>query len=334
MMRRAARKGRAVGSRLAIKAVTLAALAWLATGPPAAAANDPCVRPASADERAICADPALAAMRRALDRRVAKALELSLDPSAFRAGQAAWVSGLALSAPTRALLEKTYADRLTALDEMTARSGAKDALLTPVAEVRDHCLAVLTVADAACKPVEFGEIGAVDGRAFAYARYEYAPNDFEFPRYTRIVAFERVGSTRLRAVVSPDASPADAFDKPAILRSRDRVLLHIPCVESGAAPANCERLFLWRAGAWRAVDATSWLDDLRRRTPEGYSAIKGIFPDYLALKASTPLWKDSDDVDCPSGPRVEIALKWRGDQIALAGLRSLRAGPCAKAPSR
>ena len=232
---------------------------------------------------------------------------------------------------TLELRTKAYAERLGALDEMIARLGARVALLMSLADVKDRCLSALIAPAAACKVIEFGEIGTVDGRAFAYARYEYAPNDFEFPRYTRVVAFEHVGSTGLRAVVSPDANPADTFDKPRILRGRDRVLLHFPCVESGTAPANCERLFRWAASRWRPVDATSWLEDLRRRAPQGYSAIKGIFPDYLALKASTPLWSDSDDVDCPSGPRVEIGLKWRDDRIALASLRAQPAGRCGQA---
>jgi hypothetical protein len=228
-------------------------------------------------QRTICADPAFAKLRSALDERFATALGLSLDPGAFRAGQSVWLGGLAFLAPTLELRAKAYAERLGALNEMIARLGAKDALLAPVAEVEDHCLSALTVPDAACEMIEFGEIGTVDGRAFAYARYEYAPSDFEFPRFTRIVAFEHVGSTGLRAAVSPDANPADTFDKPRIFRGRDRVLLDIPCVESGTAPANCERLFLRRADGWRPADATSWLEGLRRRMPRGYGAIKGFF---------------------------------------------------------
>ena len=153
-------------------------------------------------------------MRGALDRRFATALGLSLDPGAFRVGQAAWLGGLSFSAPTLELRTKAYAERLGALDEMIARLGARVALLMSLADVKDRCLSALIAPAAACKVIEFGEIGTVDGRAFAYARYEYAPNDFEFPRYTRVVAFEHVGSTGLRAVVSPDANPADTFDKP------------------------------------------------------------------------------------------------------------------------
>ncbi len=75
---------------------------------------------------------------------------------------------------------------------------------------------------------------------------------------------------------------------------------------------------------------TSWLEELANRAPAGFSAIKGIYPDYLTLKASTPLWLDSDDIDCPSGKRADLALAWRGDRIALDGMRLEMTGECGK----
>jgi hypothetical protein len=129
---------------------------------------------------------------------------------------------------------------------------------------------------------------------------------------------------------SPGANPARTYEKPRVLRVDGRILLHISGVESGTGLANSERLFVWRGDGWRDVDVTSWLEELERRAPPGFSAVKAIFPDYVTLKASTPLWLDSDDVDCPSGKRADLTLAWRSDRIALDSVRLQAAGECGK----
>jgi hypothetical protein len=48
------------------------------------------------------------------------------------------------------------------------------------------------------------------------------------------------------------------------------------------------------------------------------------------LKASTPLWLDSDDIDCPSGKRADLTLGWQGERIALKDIRLAAAAPCGK----
>ena len=79
---------------------------------------------------------------------------------------------------------------------------------------------------------------------------------------------------------------------------------------------------------WRDVDTTSWLATLQQRLPNGLGAWKGIFPDYKAMTATTPLWRESDGNCCPtSGKEAVIALGWAGDRITFASVRLRRAKP-------
>jgi uncharacterized protein len=316
------------------KSGALAAFVWLAVQAPGAeaiAVSFECSRLTTSVERMICADPKLSAMDRARGRRFEAALALSLDPAALRADEKLWLAGSRDPETTREGLTKTYTAHLGALDRTVAQLRAKDAMRTvDAAEAKDRCLSALAGPEATCKVTEFAEIGAVEGHSFAYARYAYAPKEIGFPDYTRIVVFEHREPGGFSAVFSPGANPARTYEKPRVLRVDGRILLHISGVESGTGLANSERLFVWRGDGWRDVDVTSWLEELERRAPPGFSAVKGIFPDYVTLKASTPLWLDSDDVNCPSGKRADLTLAWRSDRIALDSVRLQAAGECGK----
>jgi hypothetical protein len=207
-------------------------------------------------------------------------------------------------------------------------NGAKDTVAT--ADAQTTCLPALDAdtAGEACSVAEYGEIGAVDGHRFDYALYQYRTPGGGAPDRTRIVVFEAVTPDMMRAVIAPEGDPAIGYDKPRLLRGGGRVLLHIPASESGTGNFNRGRLFVWRAGQWRDVDTTAWLDDLAHRLPAGYGAWKGIYPDYVALKASTPLWRKGDGNACPSGGRADLVLGWRGDRIVLRNVRLRKAAEC------
>jgi hypothetical protein len=207
-------------------------------------------------------------------------------------------------------------------------SGEKP--VVSVVEAETGCIAALDDGDGGgtCGVAEFGEIGAVEGRRFHYAVYQYQnPRNSVLDR-TRVVVFEAVAPGMMRAVIAPEGDPAIGYDKPRLLRSADRVLLHIPASESGTGNFNRERLFVWRADQWRDVDTTAWLDDLVRRLPAGYGAWKGIYPDYVVLRASTPLWRKGDGNACPTGGRADLLLGWRGDRIVLRDVRLRKAAEC------
>ena len=170
-----------------------------------------------------------------------------------------------------------------------------------------------------CKPVSFTGLGTVGGHDFAVSIYRYVDKD-NIVTAGRAVVFQRV------APPSPDGAlavlfKADAdgayFDTPRLVKSPAGMLLQLRAHESGTGNFNRERLYLWRGGAWREVDAESWLDELARRLPKGLAARKGIFPDYATMTAQTPLWKNGDGNAGPSGDRADIALTWVGDRIAV-----------------
>jgi len=176
-----------------MKSGALAAVVWLAVQAPGAdaiAASFACSRLTTSVERMICADPKLSAMDRALGQRFDETLALSLDPAALRADEKLWLAGSRDPETTREGLTKTYTAHLAALEQSIAQLRAKDATRTVnAAEARDRCLPALADPEATCEVAEFAEIGTVEGHAFAYARYGYAPKEIGFPAYTRIVVF-------------------------------------------------------------------------------------------------------------------------------------------------
>jgi hypothetical protein len=112
------------------------------------------------------------------------------------------------------------------------------------------------------------------------------------------------------------------------LHAGDHALLHLPAYKSGTGNFNRERLFVWRADHWIDVDVATWLNELARRLPAGLAVWKGVFPDYAALKACTPVWRKSDGNCCPTGGGAYVTLAWKDDRIALAGVRLQHSGEC------
>ena len=198
-----------------------------------------------------------------------------------------------------------------------------------VGDARASCIAGLEDdAGESCTVSEFGDIGAVDGHPFHYAVHQYRNEGNRVLDRTRVMVFEVAPAGMMRAVAATESDPAVSYDKPRLLRSSGRVLLHIPGSESGTGNFNRERLFVWRDGQWGDVDTTGWLDELARRLPKGYGAWKGIYPDYVRMKASTPLWREGDGNACGSGGRADLVLGWQADRIVLRGIQRRKAGEC------
>jgi hypothetical protein len=200
-----------------------------------------------------------------------------------------------------------------------------------VSEAKARCAPALVRPGQACEVGEFGRVGTVAGHGFSYARYDFkpAPDDPYYPlAFPRVVIFERLTSGMLLPILISGDDAAFWYDKPKILRSAGRVLLHIPATESGTGNFNREILYVWVKDGWRDVDVTSWLDDLKRRLPQGLGVLQGIYPDYATMKAETPLWRDNDGGNCPNGGRASIDLQWHGDLIAVRSFRIEKAGEC------
>lgn len=170
-----------------------------------------------------------------------------------------------------------------------------------------------------CTVKTFGDVGAVDGRAFLYAIYAIATTREGVATETRAVVFERRSDGKLRLRLAPDGDNV-TFGKPEILRTGSRTLLHIPGSESGTGNFNHEALYLWRDGRWTDVDTDSWPKTLEKRLPAGLGAWKGIFPNYKTLTAFTPLWRKGDSNACPTGGTADIGLAWSQDAIILSSV--------------
>lgn len=296
--------------------MTIVAFAMLA-GAPAEGASFDCKRAATAHERAICADAKLSALDDELARQYSEALSLSLDPAETRSDQSRWLRRVRdLGKPEE--IATAYTARLQTLGivlaplrEIAAKREVRES------DVRAGCLAAFAepIVDAPCRIEKFGELGTLDGHSFVYALYGFATAGGA-PMGARVLIFERLDADRLRILLVPE-NDGGPFEPPQLLRTRAGVLLHIPGHESATGNFNRERLFIWRQRQWRDVDTNSWLDTLQRRLPNGLNAMKGIYPDYASLTASTPLWRDGAGNASPAAGSAAVQLGWRGDRIVL-----------------
>jgi hypothetical protein len=194
-------------------------------------------------------------------------------------------------------------------------------------ELRARCIPTLIEPDQTCKVGTFGKVGAVAGHDFFYASYDV--NDPSFPHtYPRIVIFEQTASAMFQPILISGDNWPYSYAKPQIVRSAGHILLHIPATESGSGYFNREILYVWTKDGWHDLDVTSWLDELRHRLPAGLRVVRGVYPDYAAMNAETPLWHEEDGGSCPKGGLAEISLQWRGDRLAVRDVRFAKAGEC------
>lgn len=201
-------------------------------------------------------------------------------------------------------------------------------------EARSRCAPALAVPepgvpDEVCSVAKFGRVGAVAGHEFYYARYDFhdvkpEPPDIATPR---VVIFESASSAMVRPILISGDDPEIEYEKPVILHSGGRTVLHIPASESGTGNFNHEIVYVWAQDGWHDADVTSWLRDLAHRLPKGLAVWKGVYPDYAKMEAETPLWRvKSDGNCCPTGGSAKIDLQWRGERIAVRGVRVEKGG--------
>jgi hypothetical protein len=188
------------------------------------------------------------------------------------------------------------------VDAAAARSGCLPDYAEPIVE-------------RPCRLAKFGSIGTIDGHAFDFARYSFT-TESGGSMGGRVLIFERAGTEQLRILFVPENIGGPFSDPKLTTLPRGKLLL-IPGFDTGTGNFNRERLYVWRKTAWRLADTTSWLDTLGKRLPKGLSAQKGIYPDYVRMTASTPLWRSRDGNASPSGGNASIRLAWQGDKIVL-----------------
>jgi hypothetical protein len=203
-----------------------------------------------------------------------------------------------------------------------------------VADAKARCVPALVKPGETCTVGAFGPAGAVAGRDFLWAHYDFkaAPGDpLDSLPWTRIVIFERPSAGTLRPILISGDDPAFWYDEPGILRAGGRIVLHLPANESGTGNFNRELLYAWANDAWHDVDVTAWQDELAHRLPKGLVILKGVYPDYEKMAAETPVWRQQDGPTCAEGGRARIELQWRDDRIAVGSVRVGKAGECGEA---
>lgn len=171
-----------------------------------------------------------------------------------------------------------------------------------------------------CTVLEFGSVGRVAGNDLLYGRYAFhVPNSDDVMAISAVIYERRPGGMLHVLFVPGDAG--GFYDKPEILRTADRILLHLPGHDSGAGNFNLERMFVWH-GAWGQADVGSWTGDLAKRLPKGYAVWKGVYPNYRKMTAATPLWRDGTDGNCcPTGGGAEISFAWQGDRLMVKAVQ-------------
>lgn len=107
-------------------------------------------------------------------------------------------------------------------------------------------------------------------------------------------------------------------------------LLLLPGHVSGTGNFNAEIVYRDDDGHLTELDTRSWRRELDRRLPDGFAVWKGVFPDYGAFTASTPLWQRSDGNCCPTAGRADIRLDLQGDRLVIRDLAVARGADAAE----
>ncbi len=192
--------------------------------------------------------------------------------------------------------------------------------IVDAAAARAGCLPdyAAPIVERPCQLAKFGTIGTIDGHTFDFARYSFATASGA-NMGARALIFEHADAGKLKTLFVPE-NIGGPFSDPEVIKSPQGSLLLIPGFDTGTGNLNRERLYVWRKTEWHLADTTSWLDALMKRLPKGLSALKGIYPDYARMTASTPLWRKSDGNASPSGGRASIRLAWKGDAVVLTAV--------------
>jgi hypothetical protein len=315
----------------------IAALLLALAAAPAGAASFDCARAGTPVERAVCADPESSALdekQAALWGRVVAATPPWLAQT--RAAQRDWARearGRELTDAER--IRRAYRLRIAALEAELALLADPRLAALPEAEAGRTCLplpppgALPSAADRdrPCQVTESGPLGRPGAAPLRFATYEYPGGSATIRQVALVVLAPAVQPGRLRVQLALRAEDQNC-GTPALLRAERGPLLLWSCSLPGTGMFNAESLFAWRDEGWRELDITSWLAELERRLPRDLGAWKGIFPDYVALTAVTPLWRGEDGNCCPTGGRADLRLGWQGDRLVLREVQVTR-GPAA-----
>ena len=176
--------------------------------------------------------------------------------------------------------------------------------------------------------LQIGEIGEWTIHAGLYRLLK--PEDLELSTVadhaplnnTAVAVFEeRNGNARVVwSGVSEGVLGSDWFESPRLIQLPDGSGVLIPHRYSGSGFVNADRFLALRNGAWKEIDTSSWLGDLRAKLPTGLEILKGVELDLEKMTAHSALWRKEDANCCPSGGNVEVALTLRDLQLEISSI--------------
>ncbi len=291
-------------------------LCCLPCGPgPANAASFDCASAASRIEHMICADAALSMADSALGTVFTGALAASPHPQALRADQRQWIASKRDKAATPNELMSACQTRTADLRRQVADWQAirQSVGATPPGT----CLKLMDGENAVCAVTEAGVLTGAPGGALRYRMQTW--RDGDNTTGTGIIVLAGDGTDPQPVTWSADVDTN--YDAPKILPTPHGTFLDLPGYVSGTGNVSAETLFVFRDGGWHEVDITAWLDQLGARLPKAIGAWKGIYPDWRAMTAHTPLWRDGDGNCCPHAGSATVTLRLDRDRIVLVSLR-------------
>ncbi len=302
----------------------------LAPGAPARAGDIDCTRPAGTAERTICNTPALRradADLAALYRRVQTATPY---PIALADAQQGWLRTRNAARGIDAI-QAAYQDRMRELALLAAQLDAVRAAIAPE-NLDTICLPLREDGNPdgeSCSVIGFGDLGG--GLVYQLQDWLGDPAQAGSTTGGGSAVLRRAGGRLVPVawVSGPDAQ----YGTPQIVRTdTGETLLVLPGTADGDLQRNAGRLLQLHGADWGAdwheVDDLAWLNELRYRLPRGLEIRRGIFPDYAALQAETPLWRITDaDTDTPTGGSATIELALRRNQLVIRDLTVEPADP-------
>jgi uncharacterized protein YecT (DUF1311 family) len=324
----------------------LPVLLWIATvlvtlaltsGPVsvAQAVSFDCTAARSTAERLICTTPELGRLDVRLSQAYARAVQETPWRKALREAQRVWLTGprdAAAALGGAPALVAAYQSRIAVLEAELTRAGNPQVIEPAEASAHgDTCLLPLpsdgiSAEPPACRVRETGSLPALAGQALTYAVYDYGHNSSGGSAGTGVLVFGP-GSTpdRLRLLVA-DLHAEARCEKPQVLappspEGSGRALLHVPCTHAGTQAANDETVYGWTNGSWRELDVRSWRREFLARVPRDRHVTRGVYPDYSTMTVRSPLWGPNDPDCCASYGTMEADLGWRGDRLAVRGVR-------------
>ena len=299
--------------RIAFAAMMLGCL--IPAGFPAHAASFDCTASANRVERMICVDAALSAADGALGAVFTAALAASPHPQALRADQRKWIASDRNKAATPNELLAAYQHRTDDLRKQTA--GWQAIRHSVRASGPDRCVQLIDQDDAVCTVTEAGVLAGWPGGVLRYRLQTWRTGEQTIG--TAIVVLAGDGADAQAVTWAADEDTY--YEAPKILTTAQGALLDLPGHVSGTGNLSAESLFVLRDGAWREVDITSWIDQMAARPPKDVGAWKGIYPNWRAMTARTPLWREGDGNCCPHAGSATATLRLDRDRIVLLSLR-------------